>query len=532
MSSASAAIATYRPARTPVWRLALAGLCYGVGWQLLLPLSHSLWFLPAGLRLGFLWLTPSRYWPWLVLGEWTGATALAISRQEPLLSWDFVGMNLVPMLAYIAVMSILRGGESDRRIATPRRMFMLLGTGMLSAAVVSPILSYFQPADGVPQSSWAGTFAFMYGDFIGHLVLAPVMVLFWQRDWRQRLTGALWRDLLLQLLFSLALLMVLYHRADLSPYLLLLAFAPIFYAGFRHGWEGAALSVMLTGMVVEALAQNAPMPVAVILLQLMLAVIGVGGLILGTAVSELRRSHADLHQRHREMSQLNQHLTRTADELRSVSQRLVRLQEQGQRELAGELDYELGQAIHALGTHVSLAFRDVRDEQTLRLLESMREQVREMQESLRLVLRRLRPQMLDTHGLREAIGAGPLRDALEDAGITFEASFYGNIDLLGDDAQTAAYRICQAAVAEATHLESTREVRLKLSVQPGTAQRVLVEMQIDMLATPFLEMPIEPHPLPVISDRVLALDGIYITEALTPGMRHRISFEQALPDRW
>ena len=50
-------------------------------------------------------------------------------------------------------------------------------------------------------------------------------------------------------------------------------------------------------------------------------------------------------------------------------------------------------------------------------MESVREQVREMQESLRRVLRQLRPQALDTHGLREAIGFGPLRDTAEEAGI-------------------------------------------------------------------------------------------------------------------
>ena len=109
---------------------------------------------------------------------------------------------------------------------------------------------------------------------------------------------------------------------------------------------------------------------------------------------------------------MNRSLTEAATDLRSVSQRLVRLEEQGQRELAGELDYEISRSIHALSTRISLAFRDVRDEQMLRLLESVREQVREMQESLRRVLRQLRPQALDTHGLREAIGFGPLRDML------------------------------------------------------------------------------------------------------------------------
>ena len=82
--------------------------------------------------------------------------------------------------------------------------------------------------------------------------------------------------------------------------------------------------------------------------------------------AEYRRAH-----QHRELAHAHEELRQVATELRSVSQRLVRLEEQGQRELAGEIEYELGQAIHALGTRISLAFRDTRDEHMVRLLESL-----------------------------------------------------------------------------------------------------------------------------------------------------------------
>src|SRR5207342_2825499 len=154
--------------------------------------------------------------------------------------------------------------------------------------------------------------------------------------------------------------------------------------------------------------------------------VGGGGLVLGAASTQLRRGNERLAQQHLELREANHALTEAANELRLISQRLVRLEEQGQRELAVELDYEIGRSIHALSTRISLAFRDIRDEQMLRLLESVREQVREMQESLRRVLRQLRPQALDTHGLREAIGFGPLREMAEAAGVGFECAFYGD----------------------------------------------------------------------------------------------------------
>jgi two-component system sensor histidine kinase UhpB len=305
----------------------------------------------------------------------------------------------------------------------------------------------------------------------------------------------------------------------------MLAFAPIFYIAFRQGWVGAAIAVSLTGALLEVLGRQQLLPVGVTVLQLTLAVVGAGGLVRGAAISELRRHHHNLTRQHHELAQANLEIAQVADDLRTVSQRLVRLEEQGQRELAGELDYELGQAIHALGTRISLAFRDARDEQTLRLLESVREQVREMQDSLRRVLRQLRPQVLDSHGLRAAIAEGPLREMLDDAAVDFEPAFYGRIEALDEDARTAIYRICQAAVREATQTESMRRLRVKLDVMPGSAHRLRVELQLDLEASPFLEYPIEPVPLPAISDRVIALGGRYEVSALAPGVRHHVDFE-------
>lgn len=527
------AVATAATARPHSWlRLLLFGLVYGLGWQLLLQLSHALWFLPAGLRLGCLWLTPLRYWPWLAAGEWAGLTLLAIHRHEPLFNAAYFGTNIAPLLIYMAVVWLLRGGVPHSGIDRPRRMGQLLAAGVVCALLVSPLLSHFQPADGRAQNSWASTFAFLYGDFIGQLMLAPVLVLLALPGRRRHLPWPLWRDVGLQLLFSLALFVALFRRPDLAAYLLLLAFAPIFFTAFLHGWEGAALAVAVTGLVVQGLAQVSPPAATAGTLQLTLAVVGVGGLMLGTAISELRRSRDELQLQHRELRDANRSLEQVAGDLRLVSQRLVRLEEQGQRELAGELDYELGQAIHALGTRISLAFRDARDEQTLRLLESVREQVREMQDSLRRVLRRLRPPVLDTHGLREAVAFGPLRDTLEDAGIAFTANFYGRVEALDDDAQTAVYRICQAALLDAAHRESVREVQLKLSVLPGRAHGFHIELQIDVHATPYLEFPLEVHALPAIADRVLALAGDYHAQALSPGLRHLVVFEHGGQQSW
>ena len=508
--------------------LALA-LCYGLAWQVLLQVSHVLWFLPAGLRLACLWATPSRRWGWIAAGEWTGLAVMTVLHGDAIADPVFIALNILPFAIYATLVLLMRGSRAQAGIDTPAKMLVLIGTGLACAAAVSPILSYFLPAGtGLVRGSLAGTFAFLYGDFTGQLVLTPILLLAFRRDLRAPLQRSLWRDIGLQAVFTLSVFALLQQRTDLAPYLLMLGFAPIFFVAFRQGWEGSAVAVTLTGMGIESLARAHWLTVDLTALQLALAVIGASGLILGAASSELRLSHERLAERHRELGRANANLSHIAGELRHVCQRLVRVEEQGQRELAGELDYELGQAISALGTRIRLGFRDVRDDQTLRLLESMREQVREMQDSLRRAVRQLRPQVLDTHGLREAIGFGPLREMLEDAGIVFETVFHGRLEALNDDAQTAVYRICQAAVREATRMESVPRVAIRIDVAPGEGHRLLVEVLIEIQASPFSEFPVEPNPLPGISDRVLAQGGSYVVEPLAPGVRHHIHFEETV----
>ena len=507
-------------------RSAGLALMYGISWQFLLLLSQALWFLPAGLRLGALWVNPSRLWPWLAAGEWLGVIVMAWIHGQSIASGAFFAVNLLPWLIYATVIWLVRGSGGESRVDQPRQMLRLIGTGLACAALVSPVLTHYLPGPGPGKAgSLAGAFAFLYEDFIGQLVFAPLLVLSVRPDLRERLHLALWLDIGAQTLISLAVFAVLKVRPDLSTFLLMLAFAPIFFVAFRQGWEGAALSVAITGLLVELWARLQLVPVDITILQLALSVVGAGGLTLGAASSALRRSHRTLAHQHRELAQAHEELREIATELRNVSQRLVRLEEQGQRQLAGEIEYELGQAINALGTRISLAFRDVRDEHMVRLLESVREQVREMQESLRRVLRQLRPPALDSHGLREAIGHGPLREMLDDAGIAFETAFYGRIEALDDDARTTVYRICQAAVRSTADMTSVRRVRIRLDVMPGLTQTLQVEIQIDIELSPFLEYPLEPHLLPTIADRVLAEQGSYAVEALSPGLRHRVHFE-------
>lgn len=496
------------------------------GWLAFEQLSAQLWFLPAGLRLGLLWLVPTRRWGWLAAAEVGAQAAKSLMLGYPIVTTTFIAVCIAPWAIYAVVVLALRGSDAGTPFDGPGRMVRFLLAGLLSAAVVSPLLWAFLVT--VPMNTaetLTSLFRFLYGDLIGQIVVGPLLlVAAWGLPARR---ASFWRDLGAVTVGALAMLLLVRVQDGLAEYVLLLAFAPLFFIGFRQGWEGAAIGVAMLGVVVQAMAQGQLLGVSVTVMQLELVVVGGGALVLGAATTALRLSHDALAQRHRELAAKNEELAALAGEIRTVTQRLVRMEEQGQRELASELDYELGHAIHALGTRISLAFRDVRDEQGTRLLESLREQVREIQDSLRRALRQLRPPMLDSHGLRHALEHGPLRDTLEDAGIEFEATFEGPIDVLDDDARTSVYRICQAATREAVRLETVRRFALRLALQAPAGGPVQVALQIDLDFSPYVDALPPAAPLPTIRDRVLAEHGQYAVEPLAHGQRHRIAFRPA-----
>ena len=140
-------------------------------------------------------------------------------------------------------------------------------------------------------------FRFLYGDLIGQIVVGPLLlVAAWGLPARRH---SFWRDLGAFTVVALAMLLLARVQDGLADYVLMLAFAPLFYLGFRQGWEGAAIGVAMLGVMVQAMAQAQLLGVSVTVMQLQLAVIGSGALVLGAATTALRLSHDALALRHR-----------------------------------------------------------------------------------------------------------------------------------------------------------------------------------------------------------------------------------------
>lgn len=515
----------------PGWGWPVLAVVYAGVWLLFLQPSQVLWFLPAGLRLAVLWVLPAQRWYWLLLAEALVAGYLDWSSEASLLDLHFIALSFAPLLIYAAALYLIRGPVAGGSLNSPRSMFLLLASGGVSALAVSPVLSFFYSGDifaevGVDPGSWGSIFSFVYGDLIGQISLAPLLILLFNQSKPGLRELGLWRAIFFAMLSVAAVLTLLHYRQALAPFLMLMVFAPMFLVAFTRGWKGAALSVMLTGFLFETYLHFNPLPLELIILQLAFALIAAGSLMLGAAMSALRDSHFSLQRQHEHMALVNAELVDTSDELRQVSQRLVRIEEQGQRELADELDVELGQSLHTLGTHLSLAVRSVKEQDTLKTLFTIRDKTREMEDSLRRVLRQLRPKALDNKGLKEALVHGPLHEILDDAGITMETVFLGSLNTLQEDEKTAIYRICQTITRQAISLNCIKLLKIDLHVNDNAGSDDEVCLDIAISPIPEERLMQLRVPLTAVQDRVLSVNGDYVVQIHGEILRHRIIFQQ------
>ena len=508
---------------------------YCVGLLLFWPLARNLWYLPAGLRLGLLWIAPRRLWLCLMLVEIATLLALSLARGYDPGQIDLWLTLLLPWPCYALAVSVLRPAQSDLGLSAPLVMARLLASCLLGALLLAPWLARFHPQSTANGDLIAGSFEFMLGDMIGGLMLAPAIVLLARRGIASTAQRAALRDIaayLLPVLLGAAALTIL--APHMAPIVFLLSFGPLLFLAFRHGCSGAALALPCVGVTLE-IGHSLGLDLALPAMQLALVAIGFGSLMLGAAISALRESHWLLAERNRELLHKNETLHELATELRAMAQQLTRLQEQGQRELAAEMHDELGQSITAVATRAALAERSCDDPATRHSLHALREQIRALHDSLHRALRQLRPLVLDNYGLRRALAEGPLRELAEDAGLDYRTHFHGDIDGLDEDTTTAIYRICQEAVTNCVRHARAHLFILDLSVQRvHSGQWLWVELELaddgDGDRGAGKHSSGSGLGLASIHSRVLALGGDYRYEPGPGGTRHHVLIHRPATD--
>lgn len=506
------------------WRAAGWIVLYGVAWVLGYYVSTYYWFLPAGLRFASLWCTPRRWWPWLALSEFA-AILLVLLLGDPYRTWTgFVLGVIAPWLLHATVIALSLRSRAECIPDTPQRMGRLLLAMLAAAALTAVPLTWMSLLEDGAGSTFTllQLLSFAIGDFIAMLIVVPIWL---------HLTGfggqSSWRMFFELLLFFLPVLAIVFLIPAAQPhavtYVSLLALVPMVFMVFRHGWQGGGWTLAATSTAVYVIGEALNSPATRETMQLFLAIVGAVTLMLGASVAALRRTHGVL-------SESNAALAVQSAELRALSQRLVRAQEDEQRRIAQEMQGELEQGMTALGTRLGLLARTPLEPSQMAAVDALRGLTQDIHASMRDVLLHLRPVVLDRHGLEQALRAGPIRDLLSDAGVRYDLTVRGNPSELDVDVQGTLYRICQEAAIDCVRRRRGRHFDITLSVTVASGHGHVVDLCVDydsqVVGSTRAESGIETSTpgLPATRDRMLALGGEYRYRTEGPSIQHRIRF--------
>ncbi len=181
----------------------------------------------------------------------------------------------------------------------------------------------------------------------------------------------------------------------------------------------------------------------------------------------LRRHLADLAHEREELERLR---TRMEAERRATGAAAIRAQEQERQRLAQDLHDEVNQALTAILLRLEVAIQEAPAALGDELRDTKRLAGQAMEQLLRLA-RRLRPAVLDDHGLMPALHT-QVRDFSEQTGIRATFHPQGSPSSLSPEQQLAIYRVTQEGLSNIAQHASARRVKVELSFVGRTVLRI------------------------------------------------------------
>jgi two-component system, NarL family, sensor histidine kinase FusK len=318
----------------PGWCLASA--CFPAAWLLgTTTFGFWHWNLFAGFVFAMYWLSPIRAWPWIVLGAGVSCSTLGMimggmnagSEAQALLGdarflvwvsgWIYVLGNWADWLLFLLPAYWLR-----RRVASADGVLNAQGTALLHVAALgvavlgtaTDLLYVLEegfvadvrrgivvdPVVITPENAGLllGTFALKnaLGYFLGTMLVAPL--LFWgsHREFRRHSRHVV-RDAVLWLgpaVVGFIALTQAFPGSQLAELLRLLLLAAVIVFAVRHGWRGAAFSVLIVSVALGIEDHLGGSPQSPIWLQMFVAIAGAMALMFGATVDQLRLRSQEL----------------------------------------------------------------------------------------------------------------------------------------------------------------------------------------------------------------------------------------------
>ncbi len=178
--------------------------------------------------------------------------------------------------------------------------------------------------------------------------------------------------------------------------------------------------------------------------------------------------------RTQELEQRNAEILQQAEQLRELSNRLLKTQDDEQRHIARELHDSAGQIITALGMNVAGLNRYVGTNPLLfETLGETQSLVQQLSREIRTTSYLLHPPLLDESGLSEAI-RWYMQGLVERSGLAIDLDIPDDFGRLPQDLELAVFRIVQEALTNIHRHSCSKTATIRLS---HTGDSVLLEIQ-------------------------------------------------------
>jgi len=497
---------------------------YPFAWLGLFGISGIFWFLPAGLRLGTLWLLPRRLWPVMAVLEITALLTMGIALDLYTSTLALLAGAILPWCIYATV---LRGiGRHGRGTVARRALPRLLAVGFVAAVFNSILLTGIDLNDdgslatGLPSM----LVSFALGDFAGAVLVVPIMLVLADQSGPERRP---WPELLaygVALAPSAAVLgLSLLPVIEAPVYPLAMALLPLFLIAHRYGWRPASIAygLLCVALVAARLPQVDSLDPGQ--LPMLMAMVGCAVLLLGVATEALRAKRI-------EMDEIVRMLRGRSAELSRAANRMAALQEQERRRIGVELHDQIGQDMTAIATRLRIVELTASNPAVLEGLASISSLVTSAHGHLREVINELHPAVLDRFGLARAIAEGPFAELLRDRGVLYTSRVQGRVDQLPDNIASALYRICQEAATNGARHGCGGRMHIRLTLIPSAVAAELTLEIEDQFGPIDIDLDRPGRGLLNIRDRADAIGADYRFNPASGTPRHRVQMWTPLPD--
>jgi len=167
--------------------------------------------------------------------------------------------------------------------------------------------------------------------------------------------------------------------------------------------------------------------------------------------------------RTRELEQRNTEILQQSEQLRELSNRLLKIQDKERRHIARELHDSAGQLIVALGMNLAaMAPRAKRDPSLAQALEDTRNLVQQLNREIRTTSYLLHPPLLDESGLPQAI-QWYVQGLMERSGLEITLDIPDDFGRLSADLELAMFRILQECLTNIHRHSGSKTATIRLS---------------------------------------------------------------------